>query len=258
MQTQPALDASIRVLLVQSRPLTSGDARMGLLRDERFHLLGQVATAGEATRLSRAEPPDVVVCDAALPEPGAVELARFYRVRMPRIAVVFVTRMHSDEQLFEAVRGGAAAYLLADTDRRGFCEAVARVAKGCFPIDEEVLRHPAVASRVLVQFRQSAWGDPTALNLPGQPVASASVQPHRELAPLFVPLSAREIEILDLVARGNSNKLVARRLGISDQTVKNHVTTILRKLEVNDRTEAVVYALRNGWIRIDAPLAANR
>src|SRR5436853_222999 len=73
------------------------------------------------------------------------------------------------------------------------------------------------------------------------------------LGPLFVKLSPREIEILDLVARGNSNKIIGRKLSISDQTVKNHVSAILRKLEVNDRTEAVVYALRNGWIRIETP-----
>jgi DNA-binding NarL/FixJ family response regulator len=73
------------------------------------------------------------------------------------------------------------------------------------------------------------------------------------LGPLFVKLSPREIEILDLVARGNSNKIIGRKLHISDQTVKNHVSAILRKLEVNDRTEAVVYALRNGWIRIETP-----
>ena len=70
---------------------------------------------------------------------------------------------------------------------------------------------------------------------------------------MFVKLSPREIEIIDLVARGNSNKIIGRKLSISDQTVKNHVSAILRKLEVNDRTEAVVYALRNGWIRIEAP-----
>ena len=72
----------------------------------------------------------------------------------------------------------------------------------------------------------------------------------------MAPLSAREIEVLDLAARGNSNKIIGRKLGISDQTVKNHISAILRKLEVNDRTEAVVYALQNGWIRIDAPTTA--
>ena len=76
-------------------------------------------------------------------------------------------------------------------------------------------------------------------------------EPGAALGPLYVKLSPREIEILDLVARGNSNKLIGRKLHISDQTVKNHVSAILRKLEVNDRTEAVVYALRNGWIQIE-------
>jgi len=72
----------------------------------------------------------------------------------------------------------------------------------------------------------------------------------QEMEPLFVPLSAREIEVLDYIARGNSNKEIARALKISDQTVKNHITSILRKLAVNDRTQAVVYALRRGWIKM--------
>ena len=72
----------------------------------------------------------------------------------------------------------------------------------------------------------------------------------REVEPLFAPLSAREIEVLEYIARGNSNKEIARALKISDQTVKNHITSILRKLAVNDRTQAVVYALRHGWIKM--------
>src|SRR5205085_7244388 len=106
------------------------------------------------------------------------------------------------------------------------------------------------AARILAQFRETSAP-------PGLEVAIASpAVAHQEpeaLGPLFVKLSPREIEILDLVARGNSNKIIGRKLSISDQTVKNHVSAILRKLEVNDRTEAVVYALRNGWIKIDSP-----
>jgi len=104
-----------------------------------------------------------------------------------------------------------------------------------------------VAARILAQFREDSAADS---------VASEQTLPRFEapppFGPLFVKLSPREIEILDLVARGNSNKIIGRKLSISDQTVKNHVSAILRKLEVNDRTEAVVYALRNGWIRIEA------
>jgi DNA-binding NarL/FixJ family response regulator len=95
-----------------------------------------------------------------------------------------------------------------------------------------LLTRPMVASRVLKQFRElSAIG--------------------HGVEPFFVPLSAREIEILDFISRGNSNKEIARALKISDQTVKNHITSILRKLAVNDRTQAVVFALRHGWIKMD-------
>jgi len=123
-----------------------------------------------------------------------------------------------------------------------------RAAAGQFPIDEEVVRFPAVAGRILAHFREDSVAD--AAPMPSElPVPRLDGEP---LGPLFVKLSPREIEILDLVARGNSNKIIGRKLSISDQTVKNHVSAILRKLEVNDRTEAVVYALRNGWIRMEA------
>src|SRR5205823_3530264 len=128
-----------------------------------------------------------------------------------------------------------------------FVAALRRAAAGHFPIDEEVVRYPAVAARILAQFREDSAADALAAEPPAPRSEPAS------LGPLFIKLSPREIEILDLVARGNSNKIIGRKLSISDQTVKNHVSAILRKLEVNDRTEAVVYALRNGWIRIETP-----
>ncbi len=173
-------------------------------------------------------------------------MARFFRVRRPTTIVVFVTRAYSQAELFETARVGAAAYLRASTDPEMFLATLRRASAGQFPIDEDVLRYPAVAARILAQFREDSAAE-----------LSAEAPPPRfespPLGPLFVKLSAREIEILDLVARGNSNKIIGRKLSISDQTVKNHVSAMLRKLEVNDRTEAVVYALRNGWIQIKAP-----
>ena len=108
---------------------------------------------------------------------------------------------------------------------------VRRVGHGEYLINENVLSRPFVASRVLDEFRELSQVDS----------ATESV---------FSPLTPREVEILDCVARGNSNKEIARLLSISDQTVKNHITSILRKLAVNDRTQAVIYALRHGWIKI--------
>ena len=236
-QTDP-----VRLLIVERQPVVTPEVRTRLGREPGFAVVGRVSSAVEATRLIRDQPLDMVLVESTLPDPGAVEMARFFRVRHPKIALVFVTRAFSQTELFEAARVGAAAYLRASTDADLFVATLRRAAAGQFPIDEEVVRFPAVAARILAQFREDATETPGA----PEPVAEP-------LGPRFVKLSPREIEILDLVARGNSNKIIGRKLSISDQTVKNHVSAILRKLEVNDRTEAVVYALRNGWIRIETP-----
>lgn len=216
-------------------------------------MVGRVSSAVEATRFMRDQPLDMVLVESTLPEPGAVEMARFFRVRQPRTVMVFVTRAFSQTELFEAARVGAAAYLRASTDVDLFMATLRRAAAGQFPVDEEVVRFPAVAARILAQFREESAPSPASEPAASVFAASGGHAEPEALGPLFVKLSPREIEILDLVARGNSNKLIGRKLSISDQTVKNHVSAILRKLEVNDRTEAVVYALRNGWIRIEAP-----
>jgi DNA-binding NarL/FixJ family response regulator len=140
--------------------------------------------------------------------------------------------MHEDdEQLFNSIRAGANAYGTKDIDPEDLIVLIRRVARGEYLINENVLSRPFVASKVLDQFRELAQMDEV----------SNSV---------FSPLTPREVEILDCVAHGNSNKEIARLLSISDQTVKNHITSILRKLAVNDRTQAVIYALRHGWIKL--------
>ena len=237
----------VRLLIVERQPVVTPEVRTRLGREPGFAVVGRVGSAIEATRLIRDQPLDMVLVESTLPEPGAVEMARYFRVRHPKALVVFVTRAFSQAELFEAARVGAAAYLRASTDADLFVATLRRAAAGQFPIDEEVVRFPAVAARILAHFRDDATEAPAT----AEPVASRA-EPEA-LGPLFVKLSPREIEILDLVARGNSNKIIGRKLSISDQTVKNHVSAILRKLEVNDRTEAVVYALRNGWIRIETP-----
>ena len=238
----------LRLLIVERQPVVTPEVRQRLSREPGFVVVGRVGSAVEATRLLRDQPVDMVLVESTLPEPGAVEMARFFRVRKSRTVIVFVTRAYSQAELFEAARAGAAAYLRASTDADLFMATLRRAASGQFPIDEDVVRYPAVAARILAHFREdsSAAEQQAAAAPPEEPAPEA-------LGPLFIKLSPREIEILDLVARGNSNKIIGRKLSISDQTVKNHVSAILRKLEVNDRTEAVVYALRNGWIRIEEP-----
>jgi DNA-binding NarL/FixJ family response regulator len=243
----------VRLLIVERQPVVTPEVRTRLGREPGFAVVGRVGSAVEATRFMRDQPLDMVLVESTLPEPGAVEMARFFRVRQPKTVVVFVTRAYTQPELFEAARVGAAAYVRASTDADLFVATLRRAATGQFPIDEEVVRYPAVAARILAQFREESAGDGSAVASSfARPALTPRAEPEA-LGPLFVKLSPREIEILDLVARGNSNKIIGRKLSISDQTVKNHVSAILRKLEVNDRTEAVVYALRNGWIRIEAP-----
>jgi DNA-binding NarL/FixJ family response regulator len=246
-----ALNTPIRLLIVERQPVVTPEIRTRLGREPGFAVVGRVGSAVEATRLVRDQPLDMVLVESTLPDPGAVEMARFFRVRQPRTAIVIVTRAYSQAELFEAARVGAVAYVRASTDVDLFVATLRRSAAGQFPIDEEVVRYPAVAARILAAFREDSAADADVAPMVSEPLGSRP-EP-AGLGPLFVRLSPREIEILDLVARGNSNKIIARKLSISDQTVKNHVSAILRKLEVNDRTEAVVYALRNGWIRIEAP-----
>ena len=250
--------AQVRVLLVARHPAVSTTVRAVLEREPRFALAETVTSAIDATRIARHIHPTLAICDTTLPDPGSIELARFFRLRLPSTSVVFVSPSPTEDELFEAVRVGVAAYLHTASDPRLLVAALRRTAEGEFLIDDEVIRRPSVASRILSHFRANPGSVSEAATQPAPRGGSRAGETSDRFAPLYVPLSGREIEVLDLVARGNSNKLIARQLGISDQTVKNHITTILRKLEVNDRTEAVVFALRNGWIRADAPTVTAR
>jgi len=144
--------------------------------------------------------------------------------------VVVLTADDQEQTLFDAIRAGAAAYLHKDCDPAELIDSIRKVRSGQFVINEKIFSRPAVASRVLAEFRElSVYG-------PGS-------------ARVFAPLSPREVQILDSIAQGRTNKEVAYALAISEQTVKNHMSSILRKLSVNDRTQAVVYAIRQGWIK---------
>ena len=221
----------IQVMVVDDHPLFRRGILWSLENEQDIVVLGEAADGHEALQKADELSPDVVLLDINLPGISGIEVARILKRRHPRMGIVIVTMHEDDEQLFNAIRVGAAAYCTKDVDPSHIVNLVRRVARGEYLINENVLSHPFVASRVLDQFRELARIDKAAESV-------------------FSPLTPREVEILDCVARGNSNKEIAEILGISDQTVKNHITSILRKLQVNDRTQAVIYALRHGWIRL--------
>ncbi len=195
-------------------------------------VVGEAADGEQALEMATTLTPDVVLSDVNIPGPDGVEIARALKGALPNTSVILMTAYDDEEQLFNAIRVGAAAYFLKDLGPSELMDGIRRVSRGEYLINESVLSKPMLASRVLQQFADLA-------------------SEGKEVEPLFVPLSNREIEVLEQIARGNSNKEIARALKISDQTVKNHITSILRKLAVNDRTQAVVYAIRHGWIKME-------
>ena len=175
-------------------------------------------------------PPDVALVDIDGPSEACLELARKIKQRSPNIGVIVLTSNPDDNQLFLALKAQAVAYLSKEVTANQLIETVRRVAKGEHPINESLTTRPKVAEHVLQQFQELSW---------------------RSQAEVYIsPLTPRETEILQYIAQGYLNKQIAAELGISEQTIKNHVTSILRKLNANARTEAVVVAIKQGLISI--------
>ncbi len=223
--------AKTSIMLVDDHPLFRQGLRRVLEAEEDLEVIMEVADGEEALRLAKQLLPKVIIMDINLPRMNGLQVTRELKQVAPEVAVIMLTAYHDDEQIFHSVRAGAAAYFPKDITPRRLIEAVRQVSKGNYVIDDEVLNKPEVASWLLQQFDKVAYVD----GMPNE---------------MFAPLSPREMEILQHIARGQSNKEVAYALGISRQTVKNHMTSILRKLAVNDRTQAALYAVRRGWIRL--------
>ncbi len=221
-----------QILIVDDHPLFRRGVRGSLEPETDLVVVGEAADGASAVQAVNELSPDIVLLDFNLPQLSGLEVTKMIKRRHPGIAVIILTTHEDDEQLFHAIRVGAAAYATKDIEADDLVRLIRRVAQGEYIINENVLSRPFVASRVLDQFRELSSIDRVADNV-------------------FSPLTPREIQILDHVAQGNSNKEIARILSISDQTVKNHITSILRKLAVNDRTQAVIYALKHGWIRLE-------
>ena len=175
-------------------------------------------------------PPDVALVDIDSTSDGGLTLARRIKQRSPNIAIVVLTSNPNDAQLFQALKAQAAAYLNKEITADQLIDIIRRVARGEHPINESLTARPNVAEQVLHQFQELSW--------------------RSEAEGFISPLTPREIEILNYIAQGYLNKQIAVELNISEQTIKNHVTSILRKLNANARTEAVVVAIKKGLISI--------
>jgi DNA-binding NarL/FixJ family response regulator len=227
---------SVKLLIVDDHPLFRQGVRSALSAYDDIDVVADASSGEDALAwLSSAPPnrePSVALVDLNLPGISGLELTRQLRHQYPSLGVVMLSIHEGDEHAFNALQAGAADYRSKDINPKDLADILRRVARGEYVIND-VVEKPKVASRLLSQFR----------SLP----LDYSSSPDAEFA-LFQPLSDREIEVLERIAAGGSNKEIADILGISTQTVKNHISSILRKLSLNDRTQAVLYALRRGWI----------
>jgi DNA-binding NarL/FixJ family response regulator len=224
---------TIRVIIIDEQPLFREGVRSTLEQMGDCLIVGESTDAADVLEIARTCNPDVALIDAGLTASDPLEIARQMRHVAPRMAIIILTPSEDEERLFQSIKVGAAAYSTRNITPAELVETVRKVSHGEYLIRDDVLSKPQLASRVLKSFRELTVEEEEG-----------------ETKDLYSPLSTREVEILDYIARGNSNKEIAKSLKISDQTVKNHITSILKKLSVNDRTAAVVHALRHGWIKM--------
>jgi DNA-binding NarL/FixJ family response regulator len=210
----------IKILIVDDHVVVREGLSAMLSREPNIEVIGEAENGAQAIDKADKLKPDIVLMDLRMPEVDGVEAMQRIKQQHPEINFIVLTTYDNDEYIFKGIEAGARAYILKDSPREELFRAINAVYKG------ESLIEPAIAGRVLDKLVElSHQGSAT-------------------------DLSRREIEVLELIARGTGNKLIADKLNISASTVKTHIQSIFQKLEVNDRTEAVTKALSKGIIRL--------
>jgi NarL family two-component system response regulator LiaR len=212
---------SITVLLVDDHSVVRQGVKAFLVTQPDITVVGEAGSGEEAIKLAGQYVPDVILMDLIMPEMDGVEATRRVKQVSPRSQIVVLTSYHEDEHIFPALKAGALSYILKDISAAELASAVRKAAAG------EAVLHPRVAARVIKELQGKRQD---ALNP-------------------FTELSERELEVLKLIADGMSNADIAATLVLSEKTVKGHVSNILGKLHLVDRTQAAVYAWREGVVR---------
>ena len=221
----------IRVVIADDHTLFRKGIASLLNEDERISVVGEAADAKEAIQLAQSLRPDIVILDLKLPKMNGIDAAREIMQRFPRVKVLFLTGLDSDNHVMEALSSGASGYLLKDAQPEAVISAVIATMHDSFIITVAVARR-AFGALMSSSVRREAYDG----------------------------ISARELEVLKLTASGLANKQVARTLGLSEKTVRNHIANIYEKLGIHDRSQALLYAVRKGLVdpgtlEIPAPVA---
>ena len=211
----------IKILIADDHPVVREGLSSMLSRERDIQVVGEAENGTEAIKKAGELQPDIILMDLRMPEVDGVEAMRQIKVKNPDMKFIVLTTYDNDEYIFKGIEVGARAYLLKDAPREELFKAIRAIYRG------ESLIQPAVAGKVLDRLAELS-----------RQVRAPEV------------LSEREVEVLKLIAKGASNKLIATTLCIGESTVKTHIQSIFQKLEVNDRTEAVTEAIKKGIIRL--------
>ena len=219
-----------RIMIVDDHPVFRTGLKRLIESDSRLQVVAEAGSGHKALHLADIHKPNVAILDVQLPGVTGIHVASALRRERPTTAVMFLSMHVDDDRLFSAVRVGAAAFLTKDAEAQKILDTIHAVLKGENLLHQAVLTNPELARRVLGEFRTLTDGN-------GVPAAE-------------VLLSPRELEVLDCLVMGSSNKEIGDALFITEQTVKNHMTSVLKKLQVDDRVAALRYAVTRRWAEI--------
>ena len=218
------IEKPIRVLLVDDHAVVRKGLRALLEHDSRVEVIGEAEDGEQALRATERLRPDVILMDLEMPVVGGIDATRQITSAHPELKVVVLTSHSSEEDVFPALKAGAIGYLLKHSAPEEVLQAIQQAYLG------ETVLHPAIARMVLQELHRPA---------------------HSATAVTTDPLSDRELDVLRLIARGMSNQEIAGALVVGEATVRSHVSSILRKLQLASRTQAALYALREGLVALD-------
>ncbi len=226
----------ITVMIVDRLAFFRAGLRQALLGQADFELI-DCDPDEDVLGIIEVKIPDVLLVDIDYPSLSGLDLSQKIVKHYPATRVIVLSSNPDDDQLFEVIKTGAVAYLDQNTTVGELTETIRRAYRGEYPINDSLMAAPKVAEHVLRRFQ-------------------AVVSTEKTTEGIVARLTPRETQIVNRIATGNSNKQIAQVFGISEQTIKNHVTAILRKLNANDRAHAVVLAIRQGWISLKEEVAS--